>query len=65
MSGEPEECPLCNAHPSFEEVWDGAWQCQNCGTVIDVDGKILEEGEEPSPDTEEALFDDELDEDEY
>lgn len=59
MSDEPEACPCCNEHPGFEEVWDGAFQCQNCGTVIDADGNILEEGEEPNPYTEDDLFDDE------
>lgn len=46
-------CPTCNAPPYFQEVWDNAFECQHCGTIIDRDGNIIKEGEEPSPETEE------------
>ena len=55
---EPQSCPCCNVHPAFDEIADGQFECRNCGAVIRADGTVLEEGEEPSPDTEDDLWDD-------
>jgi ribosomal protein L37AE/L43A len=57
MSEDPESCPCCNDHPAFEEIAEGEFQCANCNAVIRSDGTVIEEGEEPSPDTEDDLYD--------
>ena len=40
---QPEQCPCCNDHPSWEEVAQDVFQCENCLAVIDSEGKILKE----------------------
>ena len=40
---EPEQCPCCNNHPSWEEVWHDVFQCENCGAIINTEGKIQKE----------------------
>ena len=47
MSEEPESCPKCNNHPSWEEIYDGAFQCTTCQTIVNSEGVMIEEGEEP------------------
>lgn len=43
---EPEYCPICDARPEWEEVWEGGFQCLNCLSVISSDGTIAEERRE-------------------
>jgi len=42
---EPEQCPTCNDFPSWEEIADGLYQCQNCSVVINSEGVIVEESD--------------------
>jgi ribosomal protein L37AE/L43A len=55
---DPEECPLCNDFPDFEEIADGQFQCKNCGAVIKADGTIIEEGDQTESE-EDELWDEE------
>ena len=40
---EPEECRMCNNFPDWLEVADEVYQCLNCFSVYDKNGKCVEE----------------------
>ena len=58
---EPEQCPSCNDHPSWEEIADGLYQCNNCGVIVNSEGVIVDEADSshdnPFDENEDELFD--------
>ena len=54
---EPQSCPCCNDHPAFDEIAEDRFECRNCGAIIDSNGTVYEEGDEPLPDTEDDIWD--------
>lgn len=47
---DPTQCPMCNNHPSWEEVADGLYECRNCGAHINSEGNIVREPEDVEDD---------------
>ena len=43
---EPEQCPMCNDHPAWEEIAEDLFECRNCGAVIGADGEIYKAKEQ-------------------
>ncbi len=42
-TNEPEQCLCCNDHPSWEDIAEGLFECNNCGAHINSDGTIAKE----------------------